>query len=90
MRLNLADKIPETYLRGRLAEICRDIENQVNRLTEGRIAARHGAMSAAPTTGTWQQGDIVWHSAPTSGGNIGWVCTTAGTPGTWKAWGTIA
>jgi hypothetical protein len=26
----------------------------------------------------------------TAGGNIGWVCTSAGTPGTWKTFGTIA
>lgn len=49
---------------------------------------REGA--AAPVDGTWIVGDIVWHATPASGGNIGWVCTTAGTPGTWKAWGTIA
>jgi hypothetical protein len=30
------------------------------------------------------------NSAPTAGGNIGWVCTTAGTPGTWKTFGAIA
>lgn len=46
--------------------------------------------SAAPTTGTWARGDVVWHTAPTAGGNIGWVCTTAGTPGTWKTFGAIA
>lgn len=46
--------------------------------------------TAAPSSGTWQHGDIVWHSLPYSGGNIGWICTTAGTPGTWKSFGTIA
>lgn len=46
--------------------------------------------TAAPSSGTWQHGDIVWHSLPYSGGNLGWVCTTAGTPGTWKSFGTIA
>lgn len=46
--------------------------------------------SAAPTTGTWEVGAQVLHSAPAAAGNIGWVCTTAGTPGTWKAFGTIA
>lgn len=45
--------------------------------------------SAIPTAGTWKVGDIVWHSAPTAGGKIGWVCTAAGTPGTWKAFGDI-
>jgi len=46
--------------------------------------------SAAPTTGTYLQGDIVYNSAPTAGGNIGWVCTAGGTPGTWKTFGSIA
>ena len=38
---------------------------------------------------TWGVGDIVYNSAPTAGGNIGWVCTAAGTPGTWKTFGSI-
>jgi hypothetical protein len=45
----------------------------------------------APTSGTWLRGDVVWNTAPTSGGTLGWICTTAGTPGTWKVMGgTIA
>lgn len=46
--------------------------------------------SAAPTTGTWRVGDIVYNDTPTAGGFIGWVCTTAGTPGTWKTFGAIS
>lgn len=46
--------------------------------------------STAPTTGSWSQGDIVWNTSPTASGNIGWVCVTTGTPGTWKTFGTIA
>jgi hypothetical protein len=45
--------------------------------------------SAAPTTGFHNRGEIVWNNAPSAGGKIGWVCTTAGTPGTWKAFGPI-
>ena len=45
---------------------------------------------AAPATGTWLQGDIVYNTAPVSGGYIGWVCTVAGTPGTWKTYGLIS
>ena len=36
------------------------------------------------------KGEIIFTTVPTPGGNIGWVCTTTGTPGTWKAFGTIA
>lgn len=46
--------------------------------------------TAAPTSGTWQVGDRVWNTAPTAGGTLGWVCVTAGTPGTWKTFGSIA
>ena len=46
--------------------------------------------SAAPTTGTWKVGDVAYNLTPTAGGTIGWVCTTAGTPGTWKTFGSIA
>jgi hypothetical protein len=46
--------------------------------------------TVAPTTGTWVVGDIVYNSAPTAGGFVGWICTTAGTPGTWKTFGAIS
>jgi len=45
--------------------------------------------SAAPTTGTWRVGDKVWDVTPSAGGTMGWVCTTAGTPGTWKTFGAV-
>lgn len=46
--------------------------------------------SAAPVSGTYAVGSIVYNSAPTAGGFIGWVCVTAGTPGTWKTFGAIS
>jgi hypothetical protein len=45
--------------------------------------------SAAPTTGYHAAGELVFNNAPTAGGKVGWVCTTAGTPGTWKPFGAI-
>lgn len=47
-------------------------------------------LTAAPTAGTWKRGDVVYHQQPSASGNMGWVCVTAGTPGTWKSWGTIS
>lgn len=41
--------------------------------------------TAAPTAGTWNQGDRVMNSNAAVGQPQGWVCTTAGTPGTWTA-----
>jgi hypothetical protein len=43
-----------------------------------------------PTAGVYFVGDICWNTVPASGGIIGWVCTTAGTPGVWKAFGQIS
>jgi hypothetical protein len=45
---------------------------------------------AAPSAGTWRRGDIVWNYSPAASGTVGWICVTAGSPGTWKTWGTIA
>ena len=47
-------------------------------------------LEAAPTTGTWAQGEQVYDPTPAASGFIGFVCTTAGTPGTWKTWGAIS
>lgn len=56
--------------------------------------AQHGIKeewgTAAPASGTYAVGDIVHNTSPSSGGYIGWTCTVAGTPGTWKGFGTIA
>jgi hypothetical protein len=41
--------------------------------------------SAAPTTGTWVQGDYCENSAAAANGIAGWVNVVAGTPGTWAA-----
>lgn len=53
-------------------------------------AVRVVAGSAAPVTGTWRIGDRVFNNNATAGGNAGWICVTAGTPGVWKTFGTIA
>jgi hypothetical protein len=47
-------------------------------------------VSAAPTTGTWARGDILWNVTASAGGFAGWICVTAGTPGTWKTFGAIS
>jgi len=52
------------------------------------VASRWRRLTAAPTTGTWSRGDIAWNTNPTSTSSpVGWVCITAGTPGTWAAFG---
>lgn len=51
--------------------------------TGAKYAVGHGP--AIPTQGNWNVGDIVWNSAPASGQPAGWMCSVAGTPGTWVA-----
>lgn len=45
--------------------------------------------SAAPSTGTWNVGDRVFNSVPSVGQPKGWICTVAGTPGTWVSEGNL-
>ena len=40
-------------------------------------------MDSLPTTGAYTTGDMIIKLAPTTGSNIGWICTKSGTPGTW-------
>jgi hypothetical protein len=73
-----------------LESVLQAITDQLNGVTEGRHGVFHGASTAAPTTGTWAVGDFVRNVAPAEAGSAsskyvitGWVCTVAGTPGTW-------
>jgi hypothetical protein len=68
----------------------REHATQVNLISEGRIAGFYAAATAAPTTGSWMQGDSLMNSAPTELGTAGskyfiegWNCMVSGTPGTW-------
>jgi hypothetical protein len=49
-----------------------------------------GYASAIPVSGTYRQGDYLLNSVQTSGQPFGWVCTTEGTPGTWKIISTVS
>lgn len=89
-KLSGAVKVPREYVFSVWAEILRKLEQQVNRLSEGRIDARHDAKTSIPTTGTWAQGDFVDNSEPSELGSagsryviVGWICTVGGSPGTW-------
>jgi hypothetical protein len=45
--------------------------------------------TAAPTSGTWKVGRKIYNDAPTASGTEGFICITAGTPGTWKTFSAI-
>ena len=71
----------------------RQIEDAINRLSEGRIYQNYNAAAAAPTGSTvaYQIGDFIRNTTPTPTGGAGseyvvygFVCVGAGTPGTWR------
>lgn len=53
----------------------------------GRVV---GEGEAAPANGTWEKGTRFFQSNPSAGAYAGWICTEAGTPGTWKGFGKLA
>lgn len=83
-----------TLVRPRYPATQRDYDRialAIKQVTEGRLTGAL-ALDAVPTGGTWAQGDIVRNSNPTevtssAGANyviFGWICTVAGSPGTWE------
>jgi hypothetical protein len=68
----------------RLTDVLAQIITQLNGISEGSVSATHNAMTAAPTTGTWNQGDFIRNKTPSGGSPVlGFICTVSGTPGTW-------
>lgn len=53
--------------------------------TKGGAEISYG--TAAPTSAgkRYNRGSIVWNSSVASGQPIGWMCSVAGSPGTWIA-----
>jgi hypothetical protein len=76
----------------KVKQIFGNVIDQLNNLSEGQVSAATNASTGAPTTGTYQQGDFIRNSKPSELGSVGskyvitgWLCTVAGTPGTWVA-----
>jgi hypothetical protein len=87
-RLNTDPRLPQSddikLLKTRLYEINRDIAQQVNDASEGRLSAATNKATAAPTTGVYAVGDVVRNSAPAELGGAGskyviygFMCITA-------------
>ena len=71
-------------------KLMRQVNQQVNALSEGRVTATNNASDTVPTTGTWNRGDFVPNTVPSPIGEAGnqyiidgWKCVVGGTPGTW-------
>ncbi|NQW92533.1 MAG: hypothetical protein HQ446_00590 [Polaromonas sp.] len=67
----------------------RQVASQVNALSEGSIVGTYNALTAAPTSGTYLQGDFIKNKTPTELGAsaskyvvTGFICVASGTPGT--------
>jgi hypothetical protein len=72
-----------------LIKYMRDMANQINGLSEGKIYNRYNAQTSIPTSGSFAQGDFIPKSNPVEAGAVGskyvvmgWICTVSGTPGT--------
>lgn len=92
-RLYLEQFLQEKYDRGLFIELVRQLEDAINRLSEGRIYQHYNAGTAAPTgtAQSYQIGDKVWNTTPTELGSVGskyivagFICVAAGSPGTWR------
>ncbi len=68
--------------------ICNNGIADPNSTVSGTVNSHAGRFyaTASPSSGTWLQGDVVWDRNPGSGTNavLGWICSTAGTSGTWQ------
>ena len=91
MKLTLDVRVPQNYDKARLTELFRDIQTQLNMLSEEGIDAHYGAKTSVPTTGVGKKGDFVRNQTPSEAGSVsskyvvlGWVCVASGTPGTWR------
>lgn len=49
----------------------------------------HLSGTEAPQSGVFNEGDVVWNTAPQPGRFVGWVCTKSGSPGLWSGFGRI-
>lgn len=78
MKLNITPLVPGD------PALIRELKNhaqQVNAVSEGRLAGTYNAQPAAPTTGGYAVGDVVRNSAPAELGSspnkyvvYGWMC----------------
>ncbi len=54
------------------------------------LGHKFSAGPVKPAGGTCALGDIVFNTTASPGGNVGWICTGAGSPGMWSPWGTVS
>lgn len=92
-RLYLEQYLDKQYDHALMAELVRQLEDSINRLSEGRIYQKYNASIAAPSGDSvaYQVGDKVENINPVELGTAGsayiitgWICISAGAPGVWR------
>ncbi len=98
-KLVLSQRVTEKYDKPIIASLFRDVENQLNGISEGKGAAHYQARNTTPAGASLaaQIGDVVWNSNPTvitgtiTGSLVGnyiiekWICTVSDPAApTWK------
>lgn len=71
-----------------IQDISNDLTYKIQ--VQGSTWTDHGYATTTPVSGTHQVGSTRTNTAPAAGGTPGWVCVTAGNPGTWKAMANLA
>jgi len=71
------------------APVLSELGTNINTLVGQQVGRTTFYLSAAPTIGTWKLGDRVVNTSPAVGQPKGWICTVAGTPGTWVSEGNL-
>ena len=85
--------LQDTVFEGNVGIGVSAVTNGISLETSGPVKFQNKKMEVGdgvPTIGLYNQGDIVWHDAPSPGGNLGWICVRTGTPGEWRSFGTIS
>jgi len=79
-------------VRGKFGVNVNNFSDDVDITTSGPIRIQGKKFengTAAPTSGGYVQGDIVWNTNPIPTGYVGWICVRSGNPGEWKPFGQI-
>ncbi len=73
-----------------LMQVLPTIAQQLNLVSEGRLAGSYNALTQPPAMGLYQAGDYIRNSTPAVLGAPGaqyvlkgWICVTGGEPGGW-------
>lgn len=82
----------KTVIEGKLGIGLQNFTEDADITTSGPIRIQNKKFEVAsqvPIAGQYTKGDVIWNDDPKPSGYVGWICTRSGTPGIWKAFGSI-